>query len=214
MVTALKALNVDRADHVNLWSGLGDNLEKRFSRSANWLSSHSNQSVELHILGHSMGCQLAVKFAHLAQMSLPDNWRLGQLTLSAPDPKYRRGPWDLIEEQAGVTPAYDEASMLWGTAGAAGPCFTDTLGVVAGAFKIGCRVVFCKGDRVAEWPQNVEIMKSGLNSCTAIDWIEALPNAVVNRHGIRISLEPKKIAHIESADQLHEVLWRCLEIRS
>lgn len=214
MVTALKALKVDKADYVNLWDGQGDSLEKRFNRSATWLRFHSDQSVELHILGHSMGCQLAVKFAELAQISLPDNWQLGQLILSASDPKYRWGQWDLIEKQASETPAYDEASMLWATAGAAGPCFTDTLGHVAGAFKRGVRVVFCKDDKVAEWHQNVEIMKSMLNSCSAIEWIEALPNAVVNNHGMRISLKLDEIAHIESADQLHEILWRRLEICS
>jgi len=214
VATALKALEVDKAGHENLWVGPGDSLEKRYRRAADWLTSQTNQSVELHVLGHSMGCQLAVKFAHLALTFAPAKWRLGQLTLSAPDPKYRCGPWDLIEEQAGEVPAYDEASKLWRTEGAAGPRFTDTLGQVAGGFRGGCRVVFCKGDTVAEWHQNVEIMRSGLSSYSAIKWIEALPDAVVELHGIRISLNPDEIADIKGANQFHEALWLCSEIGS
>jgi len=214
VATALKALEVDKTGHENLWIRPGDSLEKRYRRAADWLTSQINQSVELHVLGHSMGCQLAVKFAQLALTSAPAKWRLGQLTLSAPDPKYHRGPWDLIEKQAGETPAYDEASKLWKIEGAAGPRFTDTLGLVAGDFRGGCRVVFCKGDTVAVWHQNVEIMRSGLNSCSAIKWIEALPDAVVDSHGIRVSLNLDEIAHIKGANQFHEVLWLCSEIGS
>ncbi len=214
VVTLLKALKVDRVSHENLWRQQGDSLEKRYHRAANWFTSQTNRSLELHILGHSMGCQLAVKFAHLAHISAPANWRLGQLILSAPDPKYHRSPWDLIEKQASEMPAYDEASKLWRVEGAAGPRFTDTLGLVAGAFRRGCRVVFCKGDTVAEWHQNVEIMRSSLNSCSAIKWIEAIPDAVVDSHGIRVALNPDEIVHIKDANQFHEVLWYCSEISS
>lgn len=194
VATLLNVLGVDEASHENVWNGRGDSLTQRYRRSANWLSSRAQGPVELHVLGHSMGCQLTVKFAHLADMAAAAEWRLGQLILTAPDPKYRRGTWDLKEEQAGETPAYDEASTLWAIDGAAGPHFTDTLGLVSGSFRGGCRVVFCKGDAVAEWHQNVEIMRSGLDSCSAIKWIEALHDAVVNLNGIRISLEPDEIA--------------------
>jgi hypothetical protein len=111
-------------------------------------------------------------------------------------------------------PAYDEASELWNIKGAAGSLFSDTLGRVADAFRGGCRVIFCKDDTVAGWHQNMEIMRSDLNSCSAIKWIEALPDAVVDSHGIRISLSSEEIAHIKGANQFHEVLWLCSEISS
>jgi len=120
----------------------------------------------------------------------------------------------LIEEQAGEIPAYDEARKLWRVEGNAGPRFTSTLGLVAGAFRRGCRVVYCKDDRVAEWHRNVEIMRSGLNSCSAIKWIEAIPDAAVDSHGIRVSLNPDEISHVVGANQFHEVLWYCSEISS
>jgi hypothetical protein len=120
----------------------------------------------------------------------------------------------LIEEQAGETPAYGEASELWSIKGAAGSLFSDTLGRVADAFRGGCRVIFCKDDTVAGWHQNMDIMRSDLNSCSAIKWIEALPDAVVDSHGIRVSLSPDEIAHIKDANQFHEVLWLCSEISS
>lgn len=161
-----------------------------------------------------MGCQLAVKFAHFAQTFASAQSHLGQLLLTAPDPKYRKGPWDLMEEQAGKTPAYEEASMLWGVKGAAGSPFTNTLGRVANAFRGGCRVVFCKNDAVAEWHQNVDIMKVTLNSCSAINWIEAMPAAVIESNGIRVSLEPAEIVHIEGANQFHEILWLGSELSS
>jgi len=212
VVTTLKALNVDGVDHENLWSGHGDSLETRYHRAVNWLSSQTSGSVELHILGHSMGCHMAVKFAHLALMSTPASWRLGQLILSAPDPKYRRGPWDLIEERAGTTQAYDEARKLWNNESAAGAQFTDTLGLVSSALQDGCRVIYCKSDKVALWRQNVEITKSVLNSCSAIKWVEALPDALVDLHGIQVSLRADDIAHIEEANQYHEILWLCSKV--
>ena len=206
--TFLDVLGLARSHaHANLWQGAGDSLHSRYERSAQWLDSAAHDAAALHILGYSMGCQLAVELAQRALDLGEDRVPIGSLTLVAPDPKYRPGRQDAVERCQGITSAYDEARALWSVSGSAGPTFVEALRRVAEACETGCRIVFCKEDGVAEWADNVEIMARALEGCSAIRWIETPVGEEVRDHGLRFRLDPTELSHIDCADEVHAALW-------
>ena len=193
--------------YANVWEGDGDSLRDRSERSARWLDAQADQDLVLHVLGYSMGCQLATKFAQRALSCDTAQFRLGSLTLVAPDPNLRRTRQDEIEQSQGITSAYDEARALWSTSGSAGPAFIEALKEIADTCDDPCRIVFCKADRVAEWADNVEIMARELDGHPKIRWIETPVNKEVRKHGVHIRLDPNEVSHIDCADPVHATLW-------
>lgn len=193
--------------YANVWEGDGDSLRRRWERSAQWLDVQADQDIVFHILGYSMGCQLATKFAEDVLSRAGRQFRLGSLTLVAPDPTLRRTRQDEIEESQGITSAYDEARALWSTTGSAGPAFIEALKQIADACDGLCRIVYCKADAVAEWSDNVEIMARELDGHPGFQWIETPVNVEVREHGVRIRLDPNEVSHIDCADPVHAALW-------
>ena len=191
----------------NVWNGAADSLQSRHERSLQWLSTELVHGGILHILGYSMGCQLAVKFAQTVLDHADGRTDLGSVTLVAPDPQFRRGHQDFVERQQGITSAYDEARDLWSVGDSAGPKFVEALRCVANACEYGCRIVFCKDDGVAEWADNVELMSMQLKDCAAIRWVETKVNEVTHACGVRFRLDPDDVSHIACADRTHAALW-------
>lgn len=200
--------------HANLWEGKGDSLLRRWKRSERWLEAQADREVVYHILGYSMGCQLATRFAQGALSRSGKRFRLGSLTLVAPDPTLRRTRQDKIEQGQGITSAFDEARVLWSTTESAGPAFVEALLQVADACEGLCRIVYCKSDAVAEWSDNVEIMARKLHGHTKVRWIETPVNEVVDEHGVRIRLDPTEVSHIDCADPVHAALWYSLTLEA
>lgn len=204
----LDALGLEQSKvSANLWEGAGDSLRSRFERSLQWLEANEAHSEELCILGYSMGCQLAARFAQAVLDRGKGRLSLGSLTLVAPDPKYRRGRQDAVERRQGVTSAYDEACVLWSVSESAGATFVEALKRVAQTCRGGCRIVFCKGDGVAEWSDNVGIMQAELEDCRAIRWIETKVNHKTCADGVDFRLDPGEVSHVECADDVHAALW-------
>jgi len=178
--------------HRNFRSGPDDSLGSRFHRFVSWLDSGPlGVHQSLHFLAISMGCQVAVRSAtHLAATN-----RLVGIDLIAPDPKFRRCALDRVEAERGERPAFDEARELW-IADAAGPPFTTALDEIAR--HVPCRVVYSIDDEVAEWPANVELLRTDLADTDGITWIEAEPGRTVRDNGITVS--------VQQGDAIHESL--------
>ena len=180
--------------HRNARRGPDDTLGSRFHRFVSWLESGpAGVHESLHFLAFSMGCQVAIRAAIQAAAST----RLAGVELIAPDPKYRRCALDRIEVGRGERPAFDDARQLW-LAESAGPAFTAALAETASS--VPCRVVYSRADEVAEWPENVELMKQELAGTKGISWIEAEPGRTIRDKRVTVS--------VQHGDAIHDSLAR------
>jgi hypothetical protein len=129
------------------WNGReSDILTKRWDRALTLLRS-SRRPSRVSILGYSMGCHLAVRFAW-ACMRL--RVAIDRLILLAPDPKFCETPLDRDPQGRN---AYSEARTLW-SVGDPGNAFVGTLRTVKA--RRGIVYAYSKRDTIALWRNNVE----------------------------------------------------------
>jgi len=137
-----------------------------------------------------MGCHLAIRFAEKLLGEKRFNPNKCSMYLLAPDPKYKRGAWDLMDNLKGGMSAYDEAVLLWNAKDSPGMSFEKVLGKISQrdrGFEI--HVAYCKDDTVAEWTKNVEILSGNLNQ--GIKWVEIKYSPSVDCGKLPIKIDPK-----------------------
>ena len=135
---------------INLNKANNDSLKSRWERVKLWLINPKFTEQDSVIIGYSMGCHLAVKFAsELLSRRPPPN---RSVYLLAPDPKYRETQLDENSPES----AYREAQELWETNEAPGNRFERELTDVQKHYPV--YIAACNMDEVAEWTENVEFL--------------------------------------------------------
>ena len=126
-----------------------ETLLDRWRRSRAFLRKCSPVPSVVSILGNSMGCHLAILFAQECQDL---GIEIDQITLLAPDPKFRKTKRDIDPAEPS---AYAEAEMLWPDANP-GEAFSMALRKLR--VRRGITYIYSKRDRTAEWHRNVELL--------------------------------------------------------
>lgn len=153
---------------VNLWNGSDEDLlVRRWERMEPHLQRLAKKRLTVHVLGYSMGCHLAVKFAHELRAVCGDRAELRSAYLIAPDPKFKESDLD----RTGAS-AYDEAARLWQTAQEPGRSFAARLRTLPGHSNASIHVLYCKRDSIALWKGNVQTLKADYGA-NGLDWHEA-----------------------------------------
>lgn len=129
------------------WNGQNtDTLAKRSERALTLLRASRRPSV-VSILGYSMGCHLAVRFAcRCARLQIP----IDRLILLAPDPKFKE---TVLDREPQERNAYREVGSLW-RSNDPGRCFVAALRSVRTLR--GMVFAYSKCDKIAQWRGNVE----------------------------------------------------------
>lgn len=164
----------------NDWAGNGDSLSGRVDRLLEWNASRADTSKPVHLLGLSMGCQIAVHFGQFLET-------VDEVVLVAPDPKARPVKRDSEETAAGVVSAFDEAQALWGGAAVPANPFTEALVVLAAKAR-RLRIAFCRTDGVAEWEGNVDAFVAELATVDGAELIEGVDGHIVTASGVTVDL--------------------------
>lgn len=160
-----------------------DSLKSRWRRAKSWVNRLSQRpDTTIRILGYSMGCHLAVKFA----AKLPAK-RVGDLWLIAPDPKFRPTDLDKLKSPS----AYKEAQDLWDTDGLPGDRFCSNLKRLS---QLVIHVIYSRGDPVAVWDGNVKMMKHRCKGKEGdgFQWHDVRINSPARVGGVTFRLRPKK----------------------
>jgi hypothetical protein len=166
---------------LNMRMGNSDSLRSRWRRfSATHFSLWSSNEV-FCILGYSMGCHLAVKFA--AEPSFGQ--RVMQLCLIAPDPKFRPSVLDTDES------AYEQARELWDSAGCPGDDLCNALNTVTERPTSPIQVIYSEHDTVALWEGNAEILKRRCDG-KSFQWTHATINQEAQHEWFRVQLQPSE----------------------
>lgn len=134
--------------HLNLWCGGGDTLVARMRRAMGILDE-ADLSSRFIVVGYSMGCHLALRFAQRLA-----GQQVRQLGLIAPDPKIKRTNLDDVDTFAGNRSAYDEACDLW-QSDRPGLAFEKAMKEL-GPLPRRPILRYCTSDEVAEFDGNVE----------------------------------------------------------
>jgi pimeloyl-ACP methyl ester carboxylesterase len=132
---------------LNMRMGRSDSLSSRWRRFNAMHHSLWSSTDDVFILGYSMGCHLAVKFA--AETEVAE--RVSELSLIAPDPKFRPNVLDAEES------AYEQAKELWDTDGYPGDSLCLHLNRAAAKVPT-VHILYSPEDEVASWEGNAEIM--------------------------------------------------------
>jgi hypothetical protein len=171
-----------------------DSLCSRWRRARGWIDQSSGQGDVVRVMGYSMGCHLAVKFADEARSTrtVRDIW------LIAPDPKFRENILDKIDPPS----AFEQAQDLWGTCEAPGKAFCAAVKRLSESGH-QIRVVCSRADTVAGWEGNVEVMRSECEKDRCC-WYEVAVGEGVECGGITFRLDPKRA---EGENWVHSQLF-------
>src|SRR5262245_5120069 len=88
--TSFRKWKVPQSVITNIHDQDGKTLRRRWRKARKTISGLRTAGKTVHILGYSLGCHLAVKFAHRV-LTCEKGIDLGDICLLAPDPKYRPG---------------------------------------------------------------------------------------------------------------------------
>lgn len=169
--------------NVVLNMGINDieSLKSRWRRLRATQLSLWTDKTDIHILGYSLGCHLAVKFAAEAAIIK----RVKELVLIAPDPKFQR---NLLDDEEF---AYEQATELWHSAGCPGDDLCLNLRSVSEEIEQKIHVIYSEDDTVALWKDNVEIMKRKCGG-DRFQWSNVTVSNPAENDWFRVQLEPSK----------------------
>jgi len=156
---------------MNLWSGNGDSLQRRWTSAEAAVRRIHDLTAKVHVLGYSMGCHLAVKFALDLFAAGTGNVSFGDVYLIAPDPKFIRN--ELDDKDGPESSAFEEAKTLWGTRDAPGEAFARTLQALPSQLGSVVNLVYSEADSVAQWKDNVARLRIECGDPHQFHWTEA-----------------------------------------
>jgi pimeloyl-ACP methyl ester carboxylesterase len=194
----LAGVRLDQPIIWNEWAGHDDSLSARADRLLEWNASRVDTSKPVHLLGLSMGCQLAVHFGQFLES-------VDEVVLVAPDPKARPVERDSEETAAGVVSAFEEAQALWGGEAVPANPFTEALVALAAKAR-RLRIVFCRTDGVAEWDGNTDAFVAELATVDNVELIEAVDGHIVTASGVTVDLAA------DGEIDVHERLWSAIHL--
>ena len=172
---------------INCRINASDSLRRRWDRANALLDRiRKRRGAAIRILGYSIGCHLAVKFA----CGLAEKRRAKHidLWLLAPDPKFVSNVLDEREPPS----AYGEAQELWNTHKSPGKRLCSALNHLSGLTDEGqIEVIYSTGDTVALWEGNAELMNERCGG-DRLRWSPVAINSTTTIGGVTFRLRPRR----------------------